>query len=74
MAKRTPNACQKAWWLLLDFKMLLQNTNTLLNAYSTKGDVNMTNALQKKQLSTAGQIKDDSTDDFSLIPLLALIV
>lgn len=33
----------------------------------------MTNALQKKQLSTAGQIKHDFIDDFSLIPSLALI-
>lgn len=48
MAKSIPNTCQKAPWLLLGFKMLLQNMNTLLNAYSTKGDVRMTNALQKK--------------------------
>lgn len=54
--------------------MLLQNPNTLLNAYSTKGDVRMTNALQKKQLSTAGQIKDDSIEDFSYILSLALII
>lgn len=54
--------------------MLLQNTNTLLNAYSTKGDVRMANALQKKQLSAAGQIKNDSISDFSGIPSLALII
>lgn len=70
MAKSIPNARQKAWWLLLDFKMLLQNTNTLLNAYSTKGDVRTANALQKKQLSAAGQIKNDSIDDFSGFPSL----
>lgn len=74
MAKSIPNACQKAQWLLVDFKMLLRKPNTLLNAYATKGDVRMTNALQKKQLSTAGQIKDDSIDDFSLTPSLALLI
>lgn len=73
MAKSIPKACQNTLWLLLDLKMLLQNTSTLLNAYSTKGDVRMTNALQKKQLSTARQIKHDFLDDFSLIPSLALI-
>lgn len=73
MAKSIPSACQNALGLLLGFKMLLQNMSTVLNAHSTKGDVRMTNALQKKQLSTAGQIKHDFMDYFSLMPSLALI-